>query len=577
MAENLGSGSRVYQTATLFVLALICLVCITGIIIPAGLGWDFANYYDAGHKAAVGETGTLYEKLALIEGEPPQGAMLFLGVPISSYLYTPLAFMPPETALVVFKVQATLCTWLALLLVYRATRPVAASAEEMARFTFLFVTAALLFQPFWTIYRVGGQTTPNVLLMCVLAWLSYRQGRAWVTVALLIAAIAIKPVMAPALLLLAAASGRNFLVATFVIGFATALLSVLLMGWPIHGRFLQELGVQGSILASPKWNSAITAWIEAAFLSPSTFETGGMRPEPLGSLLLLTRMAVLGVFAVLFLDLRKRSTSEPARRSLRFLLAVTFALMFTPVAWEHYPAILFPLIAVLLARWRMLSQGSRLLLAATIASSVFQNLILIMWFDDAIGFDTWIEQAPLGMAKSSTLVLVLCLLVFKWRDVMAAFDGTMSSSPATAPSSAEATLARVRSAAPKGLARFLLVGLGGLLVDLALLSVLELGGASHVFARAASLAAATVVTWILNRNFTFGASGGRVDMEFGRYGLIALGAQSINYAVFIAMIEVWPAVLHTAAAIVGAVIAAGFSYAGHRFFTFSKRQTSREG
>jgi GtrA-like protein len=64
---------------------------------------------------------------------------------------------------------------------------------------------------------------------------------------------------------------------------------------------------------------------------------------------------------------------------------------------------------------------------------------------------------------------------------------------------------------------------------------------------------------------------------FEGYGLIAPGAQSINYGVFIAMIEVWPAVSHTAAAIVGAVIAAGFCYAGHRFFTFRKLQTSREG
>lgn len=128
--------------------------------------------------------------------------------------------------------------------------------------------------------------------------------------------------------------------------------------------------------------------------------------------------------------------------------------------------------------------------------------------------------------------------------------------------------------APRGLVRFLTVGAGGLSVDLAVLTLLEQAGAGHAVARAASLAVATLTTWALNRQFTFGESGRRPRAELGRYAFVALIAQSVNYTVFLAVCAALPAVPHAVAAVIGAVAATGFSYIGQRFFTFARRTRS---
>jgi putative flippase GtrA len=132
-----------------------------------------------------------------------------------------------------------------------------------------------------------------------------------------------------------------------------------------------------------------------------------------------------------------------------------------------------------------------------------------------------------------------------------------------------APLQRLAARAPRGLVRFLCVGLGGLSVDLAVLWVLERAGLGHAGARAISLVLATLVTWALNRQFTFGDSGRRPRAEFGRYAVVAATAQSVNYLVFLAALALAPQLPHPLAAIIGAVAATGFSYTGQRFFTFA--------
>ncbi|HHN73385.1 MAG TPA: GtrA family protein, partial [Thermopetrobacter sp.] len=71
-------------------------------------------------------------------------------------------------------------------------------------------------------------------------------------------------------------------------------------------------------------------------------------------------------------------------------------------------------------------------------------------------------------------------------------------------------LADVRAGRMPRLLRFLLVGFGGLAVDMGVFRLLTLAaGLPPLSARVASLALATLFTWSLNRAFTFGASGRR--------------------------------------------------------------------
>ncbi len=79
---------------------------------------------------------------------------------------------------------------------------------------------------------------------------------------------------------------------------------------------------------------------------------------------------------------------------------------------------------------------------------------------------------------------------------------------------------------PRGLIRFLIVGCSGLVVDISVLGLLEHAGLHKAWARAISLALATVFTWVLNRYFTFGGGGRSAGAEFGRYAVVAADTQT---------------------------------------------------
>jgi putative flippase GtrA len=120
---------------------------------------------------------------------------------------------------------------------------------------------------------------------------------------------------------------------------------------------------------------------------------------------------------------------------------------------------------------------------------------------------------------------------------------------------------------PKGLPQFLAIGVCGLATDVSVLWLMERAGASPHVGRAISLTLATVLTWTLNRRYTFGPSKKR-SLELGRYALVALVAQGFNYLIFLGLLRTLPWLSHSIAAVIGAVSATALSYTGQRFFTF---------
>jgi putative flippase GtrA len=117
--------------------------------------------------------------------------------------------------------------------------------------------------------------------------------------------------------------------------------------------------------------------------------------------------------------------------------------------------------------------------------------------------------------------------------------------------------------------RFIAVGLGGLAVDTAVFQATLLWGMEPAYGRLVSLAVATLVTWTLNRRFTFDPTGRGRRAEFARYITVTLGAQGFSYSVFLALIT-GTAFDPRLALWTGAVLAAGASYAGQRLFTFAR-------
>ncbi len=134
---------------------------------------------------------------------------------------------------------------------------------------------------------------------------------------------------------------------------------------------------------------------------------------------------------------------------------------------------------------------------------------------------------------------------------------------------ARALIARV----PRSLMLFVVVGLIGLGVHTALFSVLfHQAGLPKPAAWLSALLVATAATWVLNRRFTFSASGPasvcRSGGQVARYAAVTAVAQGISFGVFMALGRAWPALPAQLALIAGAVVATAFSYTGQRFFTF---------
>ena len=128
--------------------------CAVGIIVPAGLGWDFANFYDAGRRILAGQVSDLYSPLnGWIDGQSPLSIQGFWGVPSSAFLYVPFALVSPAVGLVLFKIQTAIFSLAALILLDRHcqqfTQETAANAGLYAA---VFALMALAYQPLWTAF-----------------------------------------------------------------------------------------------------------------------------------------------------------------------------------------------------------------------------------------------------------------------------------------------------------------------------------------------------------------------------------------------------------------------------------------
>ncbi len=111
-----------------------------------------------------------------------------------------------------------------------------------------------------------------------------------------------------------------------------------------------------------------------------------------------------------------------------------------------------------------------------------------------------------------------------------------------------------------------MVGSAGFLVDAGVLMAATGAGIGVYAARVLSISLAGLVTWHLNRTYTFGPSGRGKAQEGGRYAAGLLLGTSLNYAIFAALTLTG---LHPLLALIiasGAVMV--FSYVFYRFVVF---------
>jgi putative flippase GtrA len=116
--------------------------------------------------------------------------------------------------------------------------------------------------------------------------------------------------------------------------------------------------------------------------------------------------------------------------------------------------------------------------------------------------------------------------------------------------------------------RFLGVGGAGLITDLAVFTAIPMHANHPLAARIVSLAAATLITWRLNRALTFRASGRPQHHEALRYAGVTAISQGTSFAVFSVLVLTVLAMAPQAALIAGAAAGAMVAYAGHMLFAF---------
>ena len=119
--------------------------------------------------------------------------------------------------------------------------------------------------------------------------------------------------------------------------------------------------------------------------------------------------------------------------------------------------------------------------------------------------------------------------------------------------------------------RFLTVGAIGLTTDICVFTILVGYAPRPLLMRVFSLAAATLVTWRLNRALTFDESGRHQGEEALRYAIVTAASQGTSYAVFALLVLTVLGLLPQGAIVIGAAIGAIVAYNGHRLFAFAPR------
>jgi putative flippase GtrA len=153
---------------------------------------------------------------------------------------------------------------------------------------------------------------------------------------------------------------------------------------------------------------------------------------------------------------------------------------------------------------------------------------------------------------------------------------------------------------PRGLHKFLGVGLVGLIVHTGVFTLLykldatpliegvhrligdgwlytqiRAMNAEHSFAWLIGLITATSITWTLNRKLTFAKTGRKLHEEAFRYIVVTIVSQTVAFLVFHGLVELAKWIPAPIDVIVGAGVATIFSYAGQRFFTFAPPRSEK--
>ena len=274
-----------------------------------------------------------------------------------------MSWFPPETALILFKLQNVLvfaAAFAVLFLFY--VNFVTPDDRRWWQFAATFAFLCLIYQPFWTVFRVGGQTTPTVLLLLTIGLVLHTRASFWGSALCVTVATLFKPAMAPIMLVLMAVSGVSFFVRAAVVLAGVGMVSLVLLGWPIHAAFLDRVLRDSQATFERYSNSSLYILIDN--LRIGVGRAAG-RAYNLLFVGLQAAMKVMALATVVYLTIesRRRIATPSGRRHFDFLMAIVFFLLWSATLWEHYLAVLFPLLVYVVASRQYFSRRALALVA----------------------------------------------------------------------------------------------------------------------------------------------------------------------------------------------------------------------
>jgi hypothetical protein len=403
------------RLAGLLGVLAIAVVSLAGISLERGLNLDFANFYVAGQKALHGQIADLYDERALVAGAAPIGRMPFFSLPVASYLFAPLALLAPKTAFLLFKTLAVLCTWAGLWLLYRHVRRFARPDDPALLALFAF--AALAFQPFWTIYLVGGQTMPLIFLLFILGLVWFWQERFGPAAAAYVLIVVIKPLFVLGLALVFLFGGGRFRLWTAGLGGLAAVVSLMAVGWAPHPAFLWQMR-EAAGPVEKLFVSHMFAWLEPLFLTLDDYEAAVDAPADLRAARLVMRLVVIAAFVWAYMPFFRSDAPAAVKRHVLYVLAMLFPILVAPLFWAYYLMVLFVPLAQMIAARHLFPAAAQVTIGLAAGIGLTHNLLLIQKLEGLIGFDRWTEIFLLALAKSATMALVALVMLIWRRDYL---------------------------------------------------------------------------------------------------------------------------------------------------------------
>ena len=406
----------------LLALVLILLLVRTSMAVasPAGLKWDFINFYNTGARVFHGESENIYKPRTQVAGHQPHGypdtKMHYVGLPISTVVLAPFGALEPRPALVAFKAACALSFAAGIFLLIHGvagrTSPRWRSplgGAVLAAFVLLFAA------PLWFVFNAGGQATAFAFLL--LAWFAhaYIRGRDWTAALCLSFAILLKPVLVPAGLVFFAAREWRFIFSIGTAFAALGLASILLFGWALHVEWFNTIRMVGETRVADQWpNNAAVLGIAsnfAVYLGFAKLNNTNFVSIPPMLTLVQTGFRVLVVALMVWLAYRtsRRDVDQASKREDIVLIATTIPLLIPALLWPHYLAFLFVPVAVVLARWDSLPVMVKVLTVLFGIAMIRADRSLDLFLDRMITINTIGEILLVGLFAAGPM-LIACLV-----------------------------------------------------------------------------------------------------------------------------------------------------------------------